>query len=268
MKTKSLSKKNRNGKIFRFGTLTIAMLSVLLVPNSSKAQTIFSNPVGIGVGSVAAGEDLHVNGGIRFNDLATGAGTEMVTTDALGNLSFQPIPTTILPGALVGESLLWDGTIWQPNNFLRVNNFTTGPEIFEVGNTVAIDFIRTIHFGGNVGLDLLPGSLGSPGGIWMSHGWREIGNSLPAGENFMGTRTNWLDFAANIGMTDRVSGIEKDLNIQMQDFTVPIGDPLTNRIIFSGVSGTPPTIGVAEYATILGNGNVGIGLSNPLIKRQ
>lgn len=269
MKFKLLSKKllTRN-VIRRFGVTTTAIVLGVLMSNSSNAQTIFSNPVGINVGSVAVGKDFHVNGPIRFNDLA-GTGTRVVTCDPNGDLGFTTISGTLPLGTAPGQSLLWDGSNWINNDYLRVNGFGGPSEILEIGQTAPIDFVRTIHYGGNVALDLFPGTLGDPFGTWMSHGWREIGNSLPPGENFTGTRSNWDGFASNIGLTDRPSGgPERDLNIQMQDFTVPAGDPLTNRIIFSGVSGLPGSLGVEEYATILGNGNVGIGLNSPLIKLQ
>jgi regulator of replication initiation timing len=268
MKVKLLSQKSQKGSILRrFGTTAAAIILALLLSKSSTAQTIFSNPVGINVGAVAAGKDLHVNGPLRFDNLS-GVGVRAVTADANGDLSTVALGVAVPAGTSLGQSLLWDGTAWQNNDFLKVPNFTGGPEVFEVGNTGAIDFVRTIHYGGNVALDLLPGTLGNPTGTWMSHGWRAPGNSLPAGDNFTGTRVNWQDFAGTFGLTDRSGGPEIDLNIQARDFTVPAGDPLTNRIIFSGSSGPAGGGIVQEFATILGNGFMGVGTPNPDVKFQ
>lgn len=266
MKQNKLSLSIKRNIFLRRSAKTIAIAIAVSLSPTINAQTIFSNPVGIGVPVVGAGLDFHVNGPVRINSLATGGPINIVTTDVLGNLNFAPFPGGVVPpGVALGQSLLWDGAIWQPNNFLRVPNFTGAPRIFEVGNGDPATLVRSINYLGNTGITL-GGPFGAPIGTWVTHGWRQTNNANPAGDNFVGSRFNWQNFAANVGLTDRVAGPQRDLNVQFQDFTVPATAFPTNRLIFSGVSGLPGGLLTREYATILGNGNMGIGLPNPQVK--
>jgi len=138
----------------------------------------------------------------------------------------------------------------------KVGLGTTNP----VGRLEVFDDVITQVESGTVG----PFTLGSR---WNSIGDRV--NNPPTGSRFTGFRTQWDFNAVNIGLRERVSGGVRDAVISWQDGSSEQNN--ANRLIFAFRNNQVPTsgnpnLGFFEYMTLLNNGKLGLGTSNPFLK--
>ena len=113
---------------------------------------------------------------------------------------------------------------------------------------------------------------GSVGAFSSGSRWNSIGdrvNNPPTGARFTGFRTQWDFNAVNLGLRERVTGGIRDAVISWQDGSSEQNNP--NRLIFAfrnnqtPISGNP-NLGFFEYMTLLNNGKLGLGTSNPFLK--
>lgn len=114
--------------------------------------------------------------------------------------------------------------------------------------------------------------LGSVGPFALGSRWNSIGdrvNNPPTGARFTGFRTQWDFNAVNLGLRERVTGGIRDAVISWQDGSSEQNNP--NRLIFAFRNNQIPTsgnpnLGFFECMTLLNNGKLGLGTSNPFLK--
>lgn len=115
------------------------------------------------------------------------------------------------------------------------------------------------------------------GDRWTSIGDRvPFNNNVPAGFLSTGIRTQWDSYSTNVGLLNRPNGDIKDAIFEWQDLTAggaaPIQslDPTTLpqlRFRFRNGSPTNSTNPIfLDVMNLTGNGNIGIGVSNPTIR--
>lgn len=214
---------------------------------------------------------------------------------AQDNTTVYPSGTTSAPGAATipapvsgspnkGNTLFDNGAPqWQASTFLRLapqDPFTasgttpTSPDfdLFRVGEGYDPQPVRMQLFGGNFVQtpDKLPFSTFTP---TTGIRYNAIGDRVPfGGTNAPGIRTTglrsqWDKYAANFGLTDAATtGGARNALISWQDATANNLDDVATRLVFGKRDQTTTNFG--ELATILGNGNMGIGIATPIIKLQ
>ncbi|NUM32326.1 MAG: tail fiber domain-containing protein [Bacteroidetes bacterium] len=186
---------------------------------------------------------------------------------------------------------IWDYSMSNEisTNFLQTNPFPTAPTTLcklEVGKNYNSMSYRAILYGGNLGISQSITNFGQYLGKWSFTGaWqKKIPNGLPInwsftpGINYLVNYHRWGDYTAHFGLrainTQRNDVFPEGViytEAPQKDAVITWGyetGATPNRLIFQSIEGVDTTIPKTEvveheWATILSNGNVGIGISNP-----
>ncbi|MCC6720837.1 MAG: tail fiber domain-containing protein [Bacteroidia bacterium] len=181
-----------------------------------------------------------------------------------------------------------------PTPFLQTNPYplgTTTPCKLEVGKSFNSMSYRAIFYGGNIGVSQSTSTFGNYLGKWSFTGaWqKKTLSGLPVqytfipGINYLVNYHRWGDYAAHFGLR-ATSTTRNDSYPEGISYTeAPQKDAVItwayetgatpNRLIFQTIEGVDTTVPKPEdveheWATILSNGNIGSGTSNPTAQFQ
>ncbi|MBN1187276.1 MAG: TMF family protein [Bacteroidales bacterium] len=210
---------------------------ILHVKNGSNdiAAMVVSQGTGnVGIGTTSPSAKLNVNGTVRFQNLGSGTGTNMLVTDANGNLFTQDIPS--------GGTSPWD--VSSPNIFYNVTNGKVG-----IGTD---DPQATLDVNGSFSV----GSLSTYNGRIKTYtGTSNSGGNV---EILAGNVSNAYAGNINIKAGSLISGGEAG-NITIQAGCMNSSGDLGDIIIEAGYPANPST------ADALGAGNITLKPHNSLV---
>jgi hypothetical protein len=182
-----------------------------------------------------------------------------------------------------------------PTSFIQTNPYPSTPSTIcslEIGKSFRSLSYRGIFYGGNLGIAQSPTNFGNAGGKWSFTGaWRRnytwpLGaSSVSPGIDYLVNYHRWGNYSAHFGLREVTTfvpipygeGTPIPPDLTQKDAVITwsyeIGQP-ANRLIFQSIEGTDITTVAApshiakEWATILSNGNIGSGTSNPTAQFQ
>jgi hypothetical protein len=177
-----------------------------------------------------------------------------------------------------------------PTSFIQTNPYPSTPSTIcslEIGKSFRSLSYRGIFYGGNLGIAQSPTNFGNAGGKWSFIGaWRKnytwpLGaTSVSPGIDYLVNYHRWGNYSAHFGLREVTTfvpipygeGTPIPPDLTQKDAVITwsyeIGQP-ANRLIFQSIEGTDitsvatPNHIAKEWATILSNGNIGSGISNP-----
>jgi hypothetical protein len=173
-----------------------------------------------------------------------------------------------------------------PTTFLQTNLFptsTTTSSKLEVGKSFNALNTRSIFYGGNLGVSQSTSTYGTHLGKWSFTGaWDKLyttsSPSTVLGNDFLVNYHRWDDYMANFGLRAASTSISGGSSTpsSMKDAVVSWGyerGQTPNRLIFQSIEGVDYNGNTTnpdhyEWATILSNGNIGSGISNPSAQFQ
>lgn len=240
------------------------LLTILLTGGgmlNAWSQTIFSNPVGLGVGSISGSNFLDVDGPIRFRTLSLGSGTYTLISDASGNLGFSL--TNHLPAATTyGRFLMTDNStpnVWSESDVFRASG-ALAPKIVigDLKTPLTPGTERIELYGG--GISIMPDN-----GVGISSASRSLHSGLTTYTN-TSTSSPLLGHYAYMHSNNYGGFFGMNEDNTMVAFDDGTNGSRPNRLVFSMItrSGfTSSTANVTEFMTLRSSGNFGVGTSDP-----
>jgi hypothetical protein len=87
---------------------------------------LYNNSLSVGIGTTAPTAQFHTKGSVRFEGAGAPGVGKVLTSDALGNATWQTVSGGSLPTATAGQTLRYDGSTWVANSLLYNNSTNIG----------------------------------------------------------------------------------------------------------------------------------------------